>query len=140
MVNEMLGKSKEGLRTCMWWISGVPAAVGSRWKRSRRVELISFVLKPSRGQSPCWGPESLHFGVEIGLRHLPNDSIGALIGKGGETIGKIQKESGARIEIGKDGDKERPVTISGSPLGWNDRKIIKRAEVRRHRPSAPHDR
>ena len=53
--------------------------------------------------------------LEMALaRHLPNDAIGALIGKGGETIGRIQKESGARLEVGKEGEKERPVVISGS--------------------------
>ncbi|CAE7404088.1 Khsrp, partial [Symbiodinium pilosum] len=46
---------------------------------------------------------------------VPTDMIGVLIGRGGETISKIQKESAARIEIHKD-DRDaldRSVTISG---------------------------
>ncbi|CAE7672886.1 Khsrp [Symbiodinium sp. CCMP2592] len=47
---------------------------------------------------------------------VPTDMIGVLIGRGGETISKIQRESSARIEIHKD-DREaldRQVTITGS--------------------------
>ena len=47
---------------------------------------------------------------------VPLESIGVLIGKGGETISKIQKDSHARIEISRDDkdSRERSVTITGS--------------------------
>lgn len=82
MVEDMLGKSKEGLKVKMEEDDngGTGAVAGGR------------IIK------------------------VPFESIGVLIGRGGETISKIQKESHARIEINRDDKegKDRNVTITGS--------------------------
>lgn len=47
---------------------------------------------------------------------VPLESIGVLIGRGGETISRIQKDSNARIEINRDDkdSRDRNVTITGT--------------------------
>eukprot|EP00927_Polykrikos_kofoidii_P016649 TRINITY_DN17534_c0_g1_i1.p1 TRINITY_DN17534_c0_g1~~TRINITY_DN17534_c0_g1_i1.p1 ORF type:complete len:1908 (-),score=371.19 TRINITY_DN17534_c0_g1_i1:105-5828(-) len=46
---------------------------------------------------------------------VPPELVGMLIGKGGETIKAISRDTGARIEISKDDrDSDRTVTIAGS--------------------------
>ena len=81
MVEEMLGKSREGLRVKMEEDDngGSITRAGGR------------IIK------------------------VPLESIGVLIGKGGETISRIQKDSNARIEINRDDkdSRERNVTITG---------------------------
>ena len=81
MVEEMLGKSKEGLRV--------------------KVEEDDKERENSRASRTIMVPTHL---------------IGVLIGRGGETIGKIQKDSAARIEIIRDDKdaKERQVNITGT--------------------------
>ncbi|UYV75083.1 K02A2.6-like, partial [Cordylochernes scorpioides] len=48
---------------------------------------------------------------------IPNDLAGAIIGKGGQRIRKIRRESGAGITIDESqpGSNERVITISGTP-------------------------
>lgn len=48
---------------------------------------------------------------------VPHDVIGMLIGRGGETIKELKKESGAKIDINKEKpeDTDRIVSISGPP-------------------------
>ena len=50
---------------------------------------------------------------------VPHELVGMLIGKGGETIKDLKKESGARIDISKEPSTEnstdRLVHISGPP-------------------------
>lgn len=49
---------------------------------------------------------------------IPNDMVGKVIGKGGETIRSIQDQSGAHMDIAKEcapGMSTREVTIKGSP-------------------------
>lgn len=48
---------------------------------------------------------------------IPNNMIGVLIGRGGETISRLQRDTKARIEIAKDdgNSSDRNVIISGSP-------------------------
>ena len=50
---------------------------------------------------------------------VPHELIGMLIGRGGETIKELKKESGARIDISKEpeeeGSQERLVHITGPP-------------------------
>ena len=91
MVEDMLGKSKEGLGVKMEEDDngGTGAVAGGR------------IIK------------------------VPFESIGVLIGRGGETISKIQKESHARIEINRD-DKE-----------GKDRKCHHHWKCRLHRKSNP---
>jgi len=45
---------------------------------------------------------------------IPQELIGMLIGKGGETVKQLSKDSGARIEISKSDGPERTVYLSGS--------------------------
>jgi len=49
---------------------------------------------------------------------VPAALVGAIIGRGGETIKRFSEESGARIEVAKDAPeaaKERSIHLSGSP-------------------------
>ena len=51
---------------------------------------------------------------------IPNDMVGLLIGKGGETIRNLQNKTNAIIQVTRDtdlppGTPERPVTILGTP-------------------------
>lgn len=86
MVEEMLGKSREGLRVKVEDDERDGDGVPSGNARSSRVIKV------------------------------PTHMIGVLIGRGGETISKIQKDSAARIEINRDDkdSKERSVTITGT--------------------------
>eukprot|EP00466_Bigelowiella_natans_P003022 jgi/Bigna1/131026/aug1.13_g5734 len=48
---------------------------------------------------------------------IPNDKVGLVIGRGGETIKSLQADTGARIQIAKEprpGSPNRMVTLSGS--------------------------
>jgi len=46
---------------------------------------------------------------------IPNELGGTIIGKGGERINRIRRESGARIEVGNAyGNEERIITITGT--------------------------
>ena len=47
-------------------------------------------------------------------KRIETSSAGAVIGKGGQTIRKIQDESGARVDISKDSSGPDVITISGS--------------------------
>eukprot|EP00438_Fugacium_kawagutii_P033890 Skav220979 [mRNA] locus=scaffold1541:29091:40106:+ [translate_table: standard] len=85
MVEEMLGKSREGLK-----------------------------VKTEEDENGGSTAELRTAGGRV--IKVPLESIGVLIGRGGETISKIQKESHARIEINRDDkdSRERSVTITGS--------------------------
>ncbi|WCJ34834.1 KH domain-containing protein [Euphorbia peplus] len=55
---------------------------------------------------------------------VPNDKVGVLIGKGGETIRYLQYNSGARIQITRDADSDphsttRAVELIGTPSSIN---------------------
>ena len=48
------------------------------------------------------------------IRHVPDQHVGTLIGRGGETISRLQNQSGARIQVAKPtGHPTREVTITG---------------------------
>lgn len=56
-----------------------------------------------------------HISVEL---QLPNRLVGLVIGKGGESIQRMQNESGAKIQVAPDGSEVsgiRMCTVSGSP-------------------------
>lgn len=53
---------------------------------------------------------------------VPSDVIGAIIGKGGETIRKITEETKARVDIHRKenpGSSEKAVTLNGRPSEIN---------------------
>merc|ERR1719247_3773256 len=81
---------------------------GSREMRSNRRSRSRSRGRRSRLRSRGRGPRTIH---------IPQELIGMLIGKGGETIRKISDDTGARIEINRD-DREgadRKVLVSGMP-------------------------
>jgi polyribonucleotide nucleotidyltransferase len=49
---------------------------------------------------------------------VPNDKVGLVIGKGGETIKMIQKECNVKLTINSMPDEkgERPITINGTHI------------------------
>ncbi|XP_076822397.1 far upstream element-binding protein 1-like isoform X3 [Clavelina lepadiformis] len=56
-------------------------------------------------------------GVMSESMRLPDDLVGLIIGRGGENIMRMQRETGCRIQITQSipGTKERPCTLSGTP-------------------------
>ncbi|GAB5353382.1 hypothetical protein AAMO2058_000031900 [Amorphochlora amoebiformis] len=66
---------------------------------------------------------------------IPNDKVGLVIGRGGETIKSLQADTGARIQIAKDvqpGSPNRVVTLSGSEeqIDHAEREVSKLIESR----------
>ena len=50
--------------------------------------------------------------------HVPNESVGLVIGKQGATIKMLEGTSGARVQIAKEcppGSNMRPITVTGQP-------------------------
>mmetsp|Transcript_21851 Transcript_21851/g.32557 ORF Transcript_21851/g.32557 Transcript_21851/m.32557 type:complete len:571 (+) Transcript_21851:121-1833(+) len=78
------------------------------------------------GQSS--GRGGLGYGKSKDIR-IPNDKVGLVIGRGGETIKNLQADTGAKIQIAKDtrpGSPNRVVTLSGS----EEQIVIAEKEVR----------
>ncbi|UYV72781.1 HNRNPK [Cordylochernes scorpioides] len=65
---------------------------------------------------------------------IPNDLAGAIIGKGGQRIRKIWRESGAGITIDESqpGSNERVITISGTPQQIQMAQYLLQQNVREH--------
>ncbi|UYV80134.1 hypothetical protein LAZ67_18001802, partial [Cordylochernes scorpioides] len=65
---------------------------------------------------------------------IPNDLAGAIIGKGGQRIRKIRRESGAGITIDESqpGSNERVITISGTPQQIQMAQYLLQQNVREH--------
>lgn len=82
-------------------------------------------LRPGLGSGmwgPGMGPAHLLAGGEEQsvVIKVPNNMVGLIIGKGGETIKSLQTRSGARIQVQRDvdtppGATEREVTLIGTP-------------------------
>jgi far upstream element-binding protein len=75
-------------------------------------DIVNDVGGPGRALAAP-GPDSV-------VIKVPNDKVGLIIGKGGETIKSMQTRSGARIQVQSDaelepGATERTVTLSGNP-------------------------
>jgi len=66
------------------------------------VEAVLSTPPPSRAQKPL-GPGESEFTVELGR------AVGAVIGKGGSTIQRIQEETGARLDIARESSNCRIV-------------------------------
>ena len=70
---------------------------------------------------------------------VPNDCVGLVIGKGGETIRNLQQESGAKIQVAK---KEIPnsnlrnVFVEGPPEKYQRAKELIEDIIREHRRSS----
>jgi far upstream element-binding protein len=70
---------------------------------------------------------------------VPNDCVGLVIGKGGETIRLLQQESGAKIQVAK---KEIPnsnlrnVFVEGTPEKYQKAKDLIEEIIRDHRRSS----
>jgi far upstream element-binding protein len=70
---------------------------------------------------------------------VPNDCVGLVIGKGGETIRNLQQESGAKIQVAK---KEIPnsnlrnVFVEGPPEKYQKAKELIDDIIREHRRSS----
>jgi len=58
-------------------------------------------------------------GMQIQQIYIPNEMVGAIIGKAGCRINEIRQQSGCQIKIGEtpQGGAERLITITGSPDG-----------------------
>jgi heterogeneous nuclear rnp K-like protein 2 len=79
-------------------------------------------MPPHAGQQPHGGPhgQPMHAGMPGGpitqQIYIPNDMVGAIIGKGGQKINEIRQMSGSVIKINEpqDNNNERLVTITGT--------------------------
>ena len=59
--------------------------------------------------------------------HVPNESVGLVIGKQGATIKMLEGSSGARVQIAKEcppGSNMRPVTVTGQPYAVEHAKSL----------------
>ncbi|XP_065855925.1 uncharacterized protein [Euphorbia lathyris] len=98
--------------------------MGTSEQISRAEELINDVISEadagSSASSAVHGLNVKQSGAEQFAVKVPNDKVGLLIGKGGETIKYMQNKSGARMQIiplhlpPGDPSTERTVYISGS--------------------------
>mmetsp|Transcript_15878 Transcript_15878/g.39720 ORF Transcript_15878/g.39720 Transcript_15878/m.39720 type:complete len:1963 (+) Transcript_15878:175-6063(+) len=104
MIEDMLSRSRER--------SGMQAALENRERSRSRSCSRSRSRSRSRSGDRGGGPRQTTV-------YVAHELIGMLIGKGGETIKTISKDSGARIEICKDEaaerEERRPVLVSGPP-------------------------
>lgn len=80
-------------------------------------------MAPHTGPQPHGGPQGqqpMHAGMPGGpitqQIYIPNDMVGAIIGKGGQKINEIRQMSGSVIKINEpqDNSNERLVTITGT--------------------------
>ncbi|KAI9208119.1 uncharacterized protein BJ171DRAFT_234765 [Polychytrium aggregatum] len=64
-------------------------------------------------------PSNPAAGLQMQQIFIPNEMVGAIIGKGGSKINEIRQVSGCQIKIaeGSQGATERLITITGSPEG-----------------------
>jgi poly(rC)-binding protein 2/3/4 len=79
-------------------------------------------MPPHAGQQPHGGPQGQQ--IQAGMPggpitqqiFIPNDMVGAIIGKGGQKINEIRQLSGSVIKINEpqDNSNERLVTITGT--------------------------
>jgi poly(rC)-binding protein 2/3/4 len=79
-------------------------------------------MPPHAGQPPHGGPQGQQ--IQAGMPggpitqqiFIPNDMVGAIIGKGGQKINEIRQLSGSVIKINEpqDNSNERLVTITGT--------------------------
>ncbi|KAF2316615.1 hypothetical protein GH714_041956 [Hevea brasiliensis] len=98
--------------------------MGTSEQISRAEELINDVITETdvggSGSSAVHGLNTKQSGAEQFAMKVPNDKVGLLIGKGGETIKYMQGRSGARMQIiplhlpPGDTSAERTVYINGS--------------------------
>ncbi|OAA82062.1 KH domain RNA binding protein [Akanthomyces lecanii RCEF 1005] len=79
-------------------------------------------MPPHTGAQPHGGPQAqnMHAGMPGGPMtqqiYIPNDMVGAIIGKGGQKINEIRQLSGSVIKINEpqDNSNERLVTVTGT--------------------------
>ena len=67
---------------------------------------------------------------------VPNDCVGLIIGKGGDTIRQLQMESGAKIQVAKkeiEGSNLRNVFVEGPPEKYQKAKEMIEEIIREHR-------
>jgi predicted RNA-binding protein YlqC (UPF0109 family) len=76
---------------------------------------------PMHGMAPGMALPVAPIGGAMQLQQIfiPNDMVGAIIGKGGTKINEIRNQSGCQIKIGDpaDGSTERLVSVTGTPEG-----------------------
>jgi len=105
MIEDTLKNSRESRRDSGGGRGGGRSRSRSK-SRSRKRSRSRSAVRRSRSRSKP-GRKVLHVGQEF---------IGQLIGRGGETIKAISRDTGARIEVSKDDrDTDRSVALSGSP-------------------------
>jgi len=75
------------------------------------------VQMPSVGAAPAHAMGGMNTGLTVTQQiYIPNDMVGAIIGKGGQKINEIRQLSGSVIKINEpqDNSNERLVTITGT--------------------------
>nr|XP_029122509.1 LOW QUALITY PROTEIN: far upstream element-binding protein 2-like [Elaeis guineensis] len=120
--------------------------IGSLENINKADQLIKDVIaEADAGGSPSLvarGFSTVHSGSEQTEIKVPNEKVGLIIGKGGETIKNLQTRSGARIQLipqhlpEGDSSKERTVRITGNKkLIESAKEMIK--EVMNQAPTRP---
>ncbi|KAK9447485.1 uncharacterized protein V1518DRAFT_434875 [Limtongia smithiae] len=81
-------------------------------------QVIPSVGAPQSVQSAQQAAQAAHPGQPLTQQiYIPNDMVGAIIGKGGSKINEIRQLSGSAIKINEpqDSSNERLVTVTGTP-------------------------
>merc|ERR1711908_41815 len=79
---------------------GIVRISGSSDCMARARQMIQSLLED--GQDKGKGGKGGKGGKSDEVMHVPPQSVGKIIGKGGETIMQLQQESGCKIDIRKD--------------------------------------
>lgn len=91
---------------------------GSQEAIERASDAIEDVIRRARErqQGRVEAPAAAGEGDRRKVLQVSQDYVGMLIGKGGEKIKSMTRDSGARIEVSRDdGETERTVTMTGRP-------------------------
>ncbi|RKP27540.1 hypothetical protein SYNPS1DRAFT_26802 [Syncephalis pseudoplumigaleata] len=103
-------------------------AVGSPEGVDRAYQLVQALLEDPHSSQAASNTLVLT-GQTSELIMVPNERVGLLIGRGGETIREIQRRSNVRINVTPDaqtatGQSERPVQIIGDPQGVHTARML----------------
>lgn len=98
-----------------------------------QMKLSGEQLPGVQGQAAVMGESEMRV-------YIPNDMVGKVIGKGGETIRSLQDQSGAHMDVAKEcapGMTNREVTVKGTPAQMAYCNLLLQQKINNGDPNAP---
>lgn len=98
-----------------------------------QMKLSGEQLPGVQGQAAVMGESEMRV-------YIPNDMVGKVIGKGGETIRSLQDQSGAHMDVAKEcapGMSNREVTVKGTPAQMAYCNLLLQQKINNGDPNAP---